>query len=357
MKLSNFIIYFLLISLVVVEALYAKDMRCEYITRRGRKVVVDDIRKVPRMYRSGVYCVSLNASSAVSSNGNYNIKSNIKNKANSNQDDEENLALPNEIKLKGKEGNDTVYTSLGNVKIKWSREVKSLLGKNPQRVISNAMSAANRAIRSSSFNQKLGDLNLDWNIVFFGKDIPSKQVPSYLITNCHPGWMVPPNNIYIAVDRVYNGCGSRISRNKGALEQTIGDAELEHVILHEIGHAVEYQLLSKNLLSKNLSNENLSGENLLSENLLSESIRDLKRSEGFATWFSIFSAKYSNKLDSDALLSYYKGLSDEAIRREPKTFVFSGSSYDYARAAMYFCEIEKKRGVSGILKLYEKIRE
>lgn len=301
MKVKIKFLFCISISLtLLVRSSYAVNERlhCEYTTRSGLVESVNDIEKVPRIYRSNAKCVKIR--------------------------DGEFLALPSEIKLNSREGSDVVSSSLGDVRIKWSKEVKGLLGKNPQRVISNSMNILSKIINSTSFSQKLSGVNWDWNIIFFGKDIPNSQVPEYLITNCHPGWMLPPSNIYIAVDRVYNGCNGQHS-------QGIADSELEHVLLHELGHAVEYKLLGGN------------------------AIKDLKRSEGFATWFSIYAANFSHVLDRGTLFAYYNELASAAIKKSPKIFNFSGSAEDYARAAMYFNIVEQKQGVTGILLLYDKL--
>ena len=270
---------------------------CEYETRSGKRIVVDDYNLIPRIYRENAKCVNL---------------------------DENNLSAVKDINLKRDEANDVVYTSLGKVNLKWAKDVKGLLGKNPKRVISNAMNVVSKIISSTSFNQRLSNMNIDWNIVVMGKEIPNSQIPAYLITNCHPGWMVPPSDIYIAAHSVYKGCNGN-SNNEDA------DSELEQVILHELGHAIEYKLLGN------------------------RNIRDQKRAEGFATWFAIYAAGYSSNLDKTKLLSYYKNLAKTAIDNSPNSFNFSGSAYDYARASMYFYKIEQKQGVAGIIRLYDEI--
>ena len=290
----NFLFYFFILDFSYAAS---DKISCEYETRSGKRIVVDDFRLVPRVYRDNARCVKL---------------------------DEGSLASVKDINLKRDEANDVVYTSLGNVNLKWAKDVKGLLGKNPKRVIGNAMNVVSKIISSTSLNQKLSNMNIDWNIVFMGKDIPNNQIPSYLITNCHPGWMVPPSDIYIAANSVYKGCNGN-SNNEDA------DSELEQVLLHELGHAIEYRLLNN------------------------RNIRDLKRSEGFATWFAIYAAGYSSNLDKGKLLSYYQNLAKTAIHNSPNVFNFSGSAYDYARASMYFYKIEQKQGVGGIIRLYDEI--
>lgn len=271
------------------------SVKCEYTTRSGKRIIVDDYNQVPRIYRGEARCIKVDNSELVSASN---------------------------IDLKRQEANDVVNTSLGKVNLKWSKDIKSLLGKNPQRVISNSMNTVSRIINQEGFSEKLSNMNQEWNIVFMGENIPNNQVPSYLITNCHPGWMVPPSDIYIATYRIYKGCS-------GEGERVDPEKELEHVLLHELGHAIEYKLLTA------------SGS------------RDLKRSEGFATWFAMYASKYSPLLNSSELLSYYKNMAKIAIENSPKSFNFSGSVYDYARSSMYFYTIEQKQGVSGIVRLYD----
>ncbi len=271
---------------------------CVYTTRSGKILQANSMQEVPRMYRDVARCQQSDSSSPISN--------------------------PQDLNLKGNEGNVEMVSPVGKIKLKWSRQIQTLLGRTPQKVVMNSMNTLKRLISSSAFREKLSNMNLDWNIVFMGKDLPSSQIPSYLITNCHPGWMVAPANIYMAVERVYNGCD-------GVGRGDVGDEELEKVMLHEIGHAVEYQI------APNLP-------------------RDLKRSEGFATWFAIYASGYSSIVNQSSVLSYYKMLAKKAIEAFPNTFNFSGSAYDYARASMYFYIVEKKKGVAGILQLYEKLK-
>lgn len=284
-----FFIIFLLPSVLLADT-------CIYMTRSGKVIEATSLKEVPRIYRENAKC---------------------------KKNDFSSISNPEDLNLKGNEGNVEIFSSVGKIKLKWSRQIQSLLGRTPQKVVTNSMNTLKRLISSSAFREKLSNINLNWNIAFMGKDLPYGQIPSYLITNCHPGWMVAPSNIYIAVDRVYNGCN-------GVGQGNVGDEELEKVMLHEIGHVVEHQLVS------NLP-------------------YDLKRSEGFATWFSIFASGYSSIVNQSKTLSYYKSLAREAIKQSPNAFNFSSSAYDYARASMCFYAIEKKKGIAGILELYNEM--
>ena len=241
--------------------------------------------------------------------------------------DDPYLAAPQELKLDGLLRKEDMASSLGRIKLQWPRSLEKLFGKNPIRAMADAASAVSRTLKAESFPLPLKTLEIDWNVAFMDSEMPPGQIPAYLITNCHPGWMLPPANIYLVAQRIAEGCkGTRVS-------PSAADAELAKVLIHEMGHAVEFQILG-----------NFGGE-------------DRMRAEGFATWFAEIASENSNFISSGDVRAQNQKLAAEHRKAQPVLTQFDGSAQAYARAAGFFSVIEKKRGVSGVIDVYERMKK
>jgi hypothetical protein len=232
------------------------------------------------------------------------------------------LAKPQDITLKGNLRHENIDTSLGRVNIRWPRKVEEFFGRSPLRAVTDASQTVARTLKTSAFPSFVQDLKLDWEIVFLDADLPSAQIPAKLVENCHPGWMTPPANIYIVAQRVAGLCGKQMKLAR------IADSDLTETLLHEFGHAVEFYLLRE-----------VYGGNPL-------------RAEGFATWFEIFSAKYSSVVAQGPLKNKTLRFAKKSVEINP-SFYWTGDAYDYARASMYFDTLERKRGITGLMKVYK----
>ena len=164
--------------------------------------------------------------------------------------------------------------------------------------------------------------------MFLDENLPESQIPMQLVERCHPGWMTPPNNIYIAAQRVAEGCHGMPSKSS-----SVADSELAEVIIHELGHVVDYNLLKESFGSSRM------------------------RAEGFATWFEIHAARYSSLVSESQLRERTYRLARRSLRESPQMYQFRGSAEDYARASMYFTAIENRRGVQGIIDVYKHMKE
>jgi hypothetical protein len=189
-----------------------------------------------------------------------------------------------------------------------------------------AARTVSKALKQSGFPLKLSTLDLDWQIVFMESDPPASQVPSYLISGCHPAWMVPPASIYVVAERVAGGCGGGVKSSQG-----VADAELSLVLVHELGHAVEHQLLG-DLVTL-----------------------DRMRAEGFASWFEQNAAGYSPLIASLNPQQEHRIRANEAMHATSGPFQFQGSAHDYSRASMYFVAIVKRYGISGLMDVYQEM--
>jgi hypothetical protein len=234
------------------------------------------------------------------------------------------LASPEEINLDGNIRIENMVSPLGSISLKWPRKVESLFGRTPERAVADAARTVNRALNRPGFSPKVQNLSLDWQIVFMDEDLPETQIPAYLVSNCHPAWMTPPANIYVVAQRVAEGCG-----NTKKASTFVADSELAEVLIHEMGHAVEFRLLGPAFR------------------------RERFRAEGFATWFEQFASDLSSTIPRGAVKKRHDKFAREAIKYSPDIFTFQGTAHDYARASLYFRAIVERRRLSSLMDVYE----
>jgi hypothetical protein len=232
------------------------------------------------------------------------------------------MAQPGEVKLTGNVRKELMASSVGRIELRWPRKVETLFGRTPQRAMADAATTASRALKASSFPVELQKLSLDWSVIFMDEDMPEKQIPTSLISSCHPAWMTPPANIYVVAQRVAAGCGGE--RKSGT---QVADSELAHVLLHEMGHVVEYQLLKE-----------MQGG-------------DRMRAEGFASWFEQYASDFSSVVKKGSVKESYYSMARAAFA-SGQGFSFRGSAEDYAQASMFFNVIVEKKGIKSLMDVY-----
>lgn len=251
------------------------------------------------------------------------------------QTDRPYLAQPDEIQLKGSVREEQLSSPLGRINLRWPRSAEVLFGRTPSRAMTDAAQTIRRTLSRSGFPPELQGLRVEWNVVFMDADLPESQIPSYLIGACHPAWMTPPANLYIVAQRVASGCSGQRKPERAS----VSDAALTQVLLHEMGHAIEYQLL----VAKDVRSIPLMAS-------------DRARAEGFATWFEAYSAELSAIIPPGSVFRQQQTLAASYLGTQPGPFVFKGSADDYAVASMAFHAIEKRRGVRGIVRVYQAMQ-
>lgn len=239
----------------------------------------------------------------------------------------ERLAKPNEITLDGSQRSETITSPLGDIHLRWPRKVEGLFGRTPLRAMVDAANTVSRALKNNALPSELQNLRLSWDVVFMDESMPEGQIPTSLITNCHPGWMTPPANIYIVAQRVAGGCGGQRST------ASVADATLAQVLVHEMGHAVEFYLLQKRA----------AGERM--------------RDEGFATWFERYASQYSSMLNAREITRSQFAAAERSFAASPTVLNFQGTYEDYARASLYFSAMTAPRGLQGLVDVYKVIME
>lgn len=277
-----------------------KNERCVYQLEDGRVKQVPSLGQVPSRYQASAVCGAMQQSTY--------------------------LAPPEEIKLNGTVRKESMSTAIGPISMRWPRKVETLFGRTPERALVDAASTVGRALRQAGFKPEIQSLNVDWTVVFLDEEVPETQIPAMLVTNCHPAWMTPIANLYVVGQRVVAGCGG--GQSPGG---KVADAELATVLLHEIGHGVEYQILKGGFEG------------------------DKMRAEGFATWFETFASGFSSVIPKGQELRQFKQMALRQLETNHGKFNFNGSGEDYARASMYFHVVVDKRGVKGLMDIYDSM--
>jgi len=220
------------------------------------------------------------------------------------------LKAPSEIKLDGHERRESILTDLGPVTFRWSRSVDGLFSKTPQYAVREAASLVARLLRDNGER-----VQNDWDIVMLDEKLPPREVPIKLISNCHPGWMVPPGKIYLVAQRIISGCsGVREARTK------IGDTLLTEVLVHEFAHGVEFHLLG--------NRQNPSVE----------------EAEGFATWFSEMALK-----KREGTFAVSKKLLCQELEKSAVSFDSTAIGYTFASGVYHV--VRRSKGARGVFEI------
>ena len=265
--------------------------QCVYADEQGNILSAPSIKEVPSRFRSKAACK-----------------------------DSQPLSIPkaDEVDLRGGVRSSSFGTPLGTMDVRWPRQVERCFGKSPSRAISEAASAVNRALRNGRFDEKMKYARRDWSLVLIDRASAVSHFPMQLSLGGHPGFMVPPNQIYIVVDFISPNC------------QPSGDVDalLTQVLLHEMGHVLEFSLLGESGFAA-----------------------DRKRAEGFAAWFEGYSSKFSSAIPRGRVQETYRTMvqSQSGVGSQQ----FSGSGQDYAIASLEFEAIVARKGVSGLMEVYE----
>lgn len=314
-----------LLSVAVGDGAAAPRELCVFVGSDGVVSQVNSIDEVPSAYRAGTRCFSESIKPERPRNPAVNRPHGPTEIG--RQRTYVDLVAPEAIALDGAIRRVDMPSSIGRIRLRWPRSVETLFGRTPERAMAEAARAVSRAVKASGFPPGVSSLDLDWQVVFMDEAKLDGQIPAALVSNCHPGWMTPPANIYIVAERVAAGCGG------GAPAATaVADGALARVLMHEIGHAIEYRLLGEQFG------------------------RSRMRAEGFATWFTGYAADFSPLLERGAVERENFALARAALAKQSIDGAFRGGAEDYARAGAIFSAIVARRGVRGILDLYTTMR-
>ncbi len=233
---------------------------------------------------------------------------------------------PNDVRLDGNLRSMDLSTPLGEVLIRWPRSVEQSLGLRPDKSVRDAWIAASRAL-ASGFPTRLRSASYHWNMVFMDA-VPGNVDPSGLGGSCHPAWMRPPADIFVAAERIASRCGTQRLSPKEI------SAELAEVLVHELGHAVEFQFADKGF-----------------------GRMQRWHSEGFASWFESRAMQYLPGGGSDRKTSR-AGLrlrAKVALTPNWRPSHFQGASEDYARGYAMIAVIAEGKSITRLVDVYKRM--
>ena len=270
---------------------YAWAQSCVYANEQGSILSASSLKDVPSRFRAKAACR-----------------------------DRQPLTVPqaDDINIRGGARSSSFGTPLGTVEVKWPRQVEQCFGTSPTRAISEASAAVNRALRTARFDQSIQVNRRNWSFVLIDRANAVSQFPMQLSVGGHPGFMVPPNHIYIVTDYISPNC-QKSDEN---------DELLTQVLLHEMGHVLEFALLGAH---------DFGG--------------DRKRAEGFAAWFEGYSAKFASAIPKGKVQERYRNMIQSQSNVGSSSF--TGSGEDYAIASLEFEAIVNRKGISGLMDVYE----
>ena len=293
----------LLAGTLVAVTLQAEPQICVYTNAKGGVEQTNDLNQIPARFKSTAKCFTPKQISG-------------------------KMEKPAEIALKGNVREEHMGSSLGPINLRWPRKVEVLFGRTPQRAVAEAATAVSRALKHGGFSVELQRLSLPWEIVFMDEELPEKQIPAYLVSNCHPAWMTPPANIYVVGQRVVAGCG-----DKTRPSTSVADGQLAQVLIHEMGHAVEYQLLQ------------------------GKATQERMLAEGFACWFEQYASDFAAVLSKGQVERQYMTWAKEALRQAPFGGAFSPTAHEYAKASLLFHALVNRGGISRLSDVYGRMAE
>jgi hypothetical protein len=214
-------------------------------------------------------------------------------------------------------------TSLGTMHVRWARDLERCYRATPSKAIAEAARTVRQALRVSKLYSEVGQKHRTWDFVLTDRLHALSQVPTDIIRGRHPGFMLPPNRVYILSDFIAQNCQ----------ENPISDRLLAQVLLHEMGHVVEYILLGE-----------------------PASMSNRERGEGFATWFEHYASEFSKTIGKDRVSENLRKLGTQNQVAQVRKGSFNGTALDYARAAMPFFLLVSKKGTGGVARLYRDAR-
>lgn len=272
------------------------DSSCLYVNEEGEITQVKNAQQVPYKLRSRVVCKDTQP---------------------------QDIAAPEDVKLGNDSRTASFSTELGPMSVRWSRSIERCFSTSPSRAVGEAAIAVNRALKTGRFTSDIKTARRDWSLVFTDKATAFSQFPIALSLGKHAGFMIPPSRIYIISDFVAPDCSSHAAANETLIQ----------VLLHEMGHVVEYLMLGEKRMDG-----------------------DRERAEGFAAWFEQYSAEYTSAIPAGKVRRYYADLASQALHHGAGG-AFSGTAEDYAYAALQFQAIVDRRGIAGLMQVYEVMRE
>lgn len=222
----------------------------------------------------------------------------------------------------------SIRTSLGVVTIVWSSKVEQRLKKNPKHIIGQTFKHVAQVLSSEPFLQERLPVDRAWKVVLLNQMPKVAKSGMLSASRCHSAWTGPPANIVVALDRLALGC-SNVRRVVPSDQLGRG---LREVLIHEIGHVLEFQLMGKAF-----------------------GRRQRWHSEGFATWFEELAAGVEQSNSSRLSISRRRKKAREVYAADWRSYLFRGTVADYFRSYAFVAAVANSRSVAGLMAVYDRM--
>lgn len=237
----------------------------------------------------------------------------------------DSLPSPEEVQIGNLTRSADFVSELGDIEMRWPREIERCFGQVPNRAMADALTLARRVLLRFPFPKEVKNSQASWNIVFTDEKSAESQFPGNVIMGRHPGFMLPPNKIYIIADFISPDCD---------LKKAEVDLLLRRVLVHEIGHVIEFTMLGE------------------------EFGKERARAEGFASWFELEALRgMSKKAGEEIEQDFLKQARAEYSKKGFDPRKFSGTSGGYALWAMYFQALVERKGFGALARGYKTAKE
>ena len=201
------------------------------------------------------------------------------------------------------------------------RTLQRHIDRDPRAIVVGAFGRAQRILQSNDFPTFLRGTKYDWQL-FFESSKQHRGAGHLSSQRCHAAWMGPPANIFIAADRLASNCGTA-DRPPHKIA-----SELHSVMVHEIGHAIEFQLMGKGF-----------------------GRRQRWHSEGFASWFETLS---DGKSTPNSRQEMYRA-AQRSFSEDWRPVLFKGAKTDYARSFAMIATVAERTSILTLLKVYQEM--
>ncbi len=295
------------------------------MNEEGTFVTSNSLKEIPEKYRNLATCTKARKKSKKSLYQQSNSKQKPSNHSHSSSKSlrsKKRPASPKEVGLSRVSREKNLRTTLGNLNLRWDAAAEKYFGAALERTVISAINASARVLAQGSFPSEVRNNEYNWQIVIMDTVPVQNDISVNGANACHPGWMRFPSHIFIAGKRIATNCG----REKLSLTEATN--RLSETMVHEIGHAIEYQFLGSNYRNGHRWHR-----------------------EGFATWFESLASNYLTGRGNNKRVMRDRVKKSWDDSWSPQGF--SGSWKEYARAYAIISTIADKRTISRLKDVYK----
>ena len=218
------------------------------------------------------------------------------------------------------EGIRVISTELGSWRLVNLGQMQSSVSWSVEAELRRVVKIARRIMLDHGFPDRLLEADYRWQLFFYKQKM--KQRGAFSSRHCHAAQIGPPANIFLAIDALRSDCGKRRLSNSEL------KLEFSRTLIHELGHAIEFQLMGRGF-----------------------SRRKRWHSEGFATLFETLSTEVFPASHPENLRAKARAL----LRPGWRPVLFQGNASDYLRSFALISAIADGKDDSELFAVYRRM--